>query len=87
MDKHLQILQLCLPRLTPSDVCMLRCTCSELRDMPVSWHEHSIDFHLGDSPSAIAWLHDNIVSMHKLSLTMSSSLLKLPRQDLLARGT
>jgi hypothetical protein len=39
--------------------------------MPVSWQEHSIDFHLTSaSSSAIAWLQNNIVSMRRLRLVI-----------------
>lgn len=74
MDKLLDILQLCLPRLTPNDMCMLRCTCSELRDMKVSWRDHSILFQLDGSISALAWLQKNIVCMQTLRLDINFSL-------------
>jgi hypothetical protein len=47
---------LCIPYLDPKDVCMLRCTCRELRDMPVSWRHHSINFFLNETGSAKSWL-------------------------------
>jgi hypothetical protein len=57
-DKLLDVLKLCFkgelpPVLTPKNVCMLICACSELRDKPLSWHDHSIDVLLDGSPSAI----------------------------------
>jgi hypothetical protein len=70
MDTQLQIVQLCLPLLTAVDVGMLRCTCSKLRDMRVSWQEHSIKHELNGSPSAITWLHKNIVSIQDLNLEL-----------------
>jgi hypothetical protein len=59
---------LCFRYLNVKEMCMLRCSCSELRDMRVSWQDHSIDFKLGRSWSSMAWLHKDIVSMRRLSL-------------------
>jgi hypothetical protein len=40
--------------------------------MRVSWEAHeSINFELGGSPSAIFWLHKNIVSMRTLNLKLN----------------
>jgi hypothetical protein len=74
MDKQLQVFQLCLPLLAPEDVCMMRCSCIELRDMRVSWQDHSIRFKLDGSPSAILWLYRNIVSIQDLYLQISVDL-------------
>lgn len=83
MDKLLQILRLCLPWLTPKDTCMLKstCKCFKLRDMinSASWHDHSVDFELTESDSALRWLLRNIGSMQKLTLSIS---LCVPRQKL-----
>jgi hypothetical protein len=88
MDKVLQCIQLCLPCLVPEDVCILRCTCKELRDMRVSWKDHSIDFCLEgpQSCSALSWLHKNIGSMQCLSLKSHISLATELLQGLIASG-
>jgi hypothetical protein len=88
LERHLQIehLGLCLPYLTPKYLCMLRCTCSELRDMRVSWQAHSIGHELDGSCSATSWLHRNIVSMRDLRLSLSCCLPKRTLQDLLSVG-
>lgn len=86
MDKLLQILRLCLPRLEPRDICILKCTCSELRDMRVSWHDHSINFQLDGSASATSWLHRNIVSMQTLNLKISLDLPQRTLQDVMEGG-
>jgi hypothetical protein len=52
MEERLQNVQLCLPPLTPTDVSVISCACTELRDMRVSRHDHSISFELGKSPVA-----------------------------------
>lgn len=72
MDEIAKSVRLCLPHLAPKDMCMLRCTCSALRDMRVSWHGHSIDFQLDGSVSATFWLYKNIASMRKASLKVST---------------
>jgi hypothetical protein len=86
--QHLQIvhLALCLPYISPKDMCMLRCTCSELRDMRVSWRHHSIDHKLDGSCASIAWLHKNIVSVLQLKLTITLDLPTKLLQDLLSVG-
>jgi hypothetical protein len=86
MDKQLQIVQLCLPLLTPKEVCMQRCTCSEFRDMRVSWKDHSIRFELDDSISAASWLHKNIVSMVDLTLNIITDMPARYLQDVLKGG-
>jgi hypothetical protein len=86
MDELLQMLRL-LPALrkalTPRGICMLRCTCSELRDMRVSWSDHSIDFHLKTSVSALSWLHKNIASMRQIRLTIGINLPRGMLQDVM----
>jgi hypothetical protein len=82
MEQQLQIVQLCIGHLRPEDVCMLRCTCSAMRDMRVSWHDHSIRFELDGSFSSVSWLHKNIVSMRKLYLTLSVGMPGNMLQDL-----
>lgn len=82
-SQPLLVLRLCLPRLTPKDMCMLRCTCSVLRDMRVSWQGHSIDFQLDGSISATSWLHKNIVSMRCLSLGVSLNTPERMVQDII----
>jgi hypothetical protein len=67
-------------------MCILRCTCSELRDMRVSWQDHSIEFQLDGSCSAVSWLHKNIVSMRNLRLALSCPMPKKMLQDLMAVG-
>uniref|UniRef100_A0A383VST5 F-box domain-containing protein n=1 Tax=Tetradesmus obliquus TaxID=3088 RepID=A0A383VST5_TETOB len=89
MDKLIDILQLCLARLSPHDVCMLRCTCSELHDeeqLEVSWQGHSIDFKLDGSASATSWLQMNIHSMNKLSVSISFSVPRQVLQDVMEGG-
>jgi hypothetical protein len=72
MDKHLQVMQLCLPHLLPKNVCMLKCTCRELNAMRGSWEAHqNISLTLNGSLSAMAWLHKNIVAIKQLSLTLT----------------
>jgi hypothetical protein len=67
MNKHLQVVQLCMPWLTPQSVCLLKCTCRDLNVMRVSWEAHEcITFKLDGDPTAIAWLHKNIVSFRQL---------------------
>jgi hypothetical protein len=65
---------------------MLRCTCSELRGMRVSWQDHSIDNEMRGSLSAISWLDKNIVSMRQLSLRVFFSLPQRFLQDLMGGG-
>jgi hypothetical protein len=86
MVKELQVVQLCLPFLTPKDVCLLRCTCRELRDMRVSWHDHSINFKLGESLSAITWLQKNIIFMRQLKLKLGSNFPQASLQHLMEVG-
>jgi hypothetical protein len=86
MDKHLQILQLCFPLLTLKDVCMLRCTCCELRDMPITWQDHSIEHKLDGSFSSLSWLQNNIGSMRQLSLTVTTNMSRKVLQGLMANG-
>lgn len=86
MDKLTQILQLCLPRLAPKDVCMFRCTCHELLGMHVSWQDHSIVFQLDGSLSGVAWLHKNIKSMQKLDLRLNISYPRRMLQDVMKVG-
>lgn len=54
--------------------------------MSVSWHDHSMDFQLDGSVSAIYWLHKNIVSMQQLWLTISVSLPAKTLQDVMESG-
>lgn len=90
MDKFLHILPLCLPWLTPNELCMITCTCkcSELRDLvlSLSWQDPSIDFELDGMVSAIPWLHKNIWSMQKLRLSISLGLPGRMLQDVLKGG-
>lgn len=86
MDEIPQIVKLCLPRLTPKDMCMLRCSCSELRGMGVSWQDHSINFSLGWSGSATFWLLKNIVSMRELNLNISGDVSQTALQDVMEAG-
>lgn len=83
MAKLNQILQLCLPHLGPTHICVLRCTCSTLRDMSVSWQGHSIEFGLGGSVTAAYWLHKNIVTMQHLSLFISFDMPRRMLQDII----
>lgn len=83
MDKLMQILQLSLPLLTPKDICKLKCTCSELQDVSVSWQDHSIDFKLDGSASAVSWLHKNIVSVTTLELEITVGLPLKMLQDVM----
>jgi hypothetical protein len=64
-------LRLCVRYLDPADVCMLKCSCFGLRDLRVSWQDHSINFKLGKSCSTIVWLLENIVTMRRLSLEVN----------------
>uniref|UniRef100_A0A383VAJ9 F-box domain-containing protein n=1 Tax=Tetradesmus obliquus TaxID=3088 RepID=A0A383VAJ9_TETOB len=86
MDEVLQIVKLCFPRLTPKDMCMLRCSCSELAGMSVSWQDHSINFKLDGSDSATCWLQKNIESMRKLSLNISGDVPQTALQDVMEAG-
>jgi hypothetical protein len=87
MDKHQQVVQLCLPRLRPKDICVLKCTCRELKGMRVSWDGHQqLGFTLNGSPSAISWLHKNIVTIKELSLTLEFNPPKQLLQDLFKDG-
>jgi hypothetical protein len=87
MDKHLQVVQLCAPWLSPKCACLLKCTCRDLNAMRVSWAAHKcIAFELDGSPTAIAWLHKNIVSMRRLSLEVAFSPPKQLLQGLIADG-
>lgn len=86
MDKLQEIVQLCLPRLTPGDTCMLSCTCLGLQRMRLSWRDHSVDFELAGSATATAWLHKHIASMQKLRLKISFKLPRETLQDVLKEG-
>jgi hypothetical protein len=87
MEKHPQVVQLCLPWLAPKDVCMLQCTCKELKATPLTWEAHDhIRFDLNGSPSAISWLHKNIVSIRHLSLALTFNPPKQLLQDLFVDG-
>uniref|UniRef100_A0A383VEK7 F-box domain-containing protein n=1 Tax=Tetradesmus obliquus TaxID=3088 RepID=A0A383VEK7_TETOB len=86
MDKLREVLQLCFPLLTPTDMFKLQRTCRELRDMRVSWQGHSIDFHVNESVSALSWLHKNIGSMWWLNLTISVVLPRSMLQQVMEAG-
>jgi hypothetical protein len=87
MDKHLQVVQLCVPWLSPKDVCLLKCTCRDLNAMRVSWAAHKrIAFRLDGSPTTIAWLHKNIASIRRSSLKMTFEPPKTLMQGLFADG-
>jgi len=86
MDELVKGVGLCLPRLTPKYVCMLRCTCSVLRDMSVSWQDHSIDFQLDGSASATSWLQKNIGTMKKLNLVITAAQPQRTLQDVMEGG-
>lgn len=86
MDKFQQIVQLCLPLLTPEDTCKLRCTSPELQHMRLSWHDNFIDFNLDGSVSGSAWLLKNIVSMQSLSLTTSFNMPQEVLADVMKGG-
>jgi hypothetical protein len=84
-------LKLCLPYLDAEDVRMLRCTCCELRDMDVSWKDHSIIFELEMWPresaaSALSWLNKNIGSMQQLRIIFSYKMPEQQLQDLVGAG-
>uniref|UniRef100_A0A383VEL6 SGNH hydrolase-type esterase domain-containing protein n=1 Tax=Tetradesmus obliquus TaxID=3088 RepID=A0A383VEL6_TETOB len=55
--------------------------------MRVSWRDHSIDFHLDDSACALVWLHKNIGSMRKLSVTISIAFTQGVLQDVMRGGS
>jgi hypothetical protein len=57
-----------------------------MRDMRVSWHDHSIMFDLDGSFSSIFWLHKNIGTMKELGLTIGRALPENLLQDLLKAG-
>jgi hypothetical protein len=87
MDKHQQVVQLCLPLLRPKDICVLQCTCRELNAMRVSWDGHRwLGFKLNGSPSAISWLHKYIVTMKDLHLLLTFNPPKQLLQDLFKDG-
>lgn len=86
MDELQQIMKLCLRYLEPKDMCMLQCICSDLRDMPLSLQDHSIDFQLDGSASATTWLQKNIVSMQKLALETDHDLPPELLQDVMEGG-
>jgi hypothetical protein len=72
MEQHLHILQLCLPLLSPKDVAVMRCVCSDLTKMRVSWEAYGdIHFDLNGCTSSISWLHKNIASIKTLFLAIS----------------
>jgi hypothetical protein len=88
MAKHLQVVQLCLPRLSPKDVCMLACTGKEFYTTRLTWEAHEcIRFDLDGSLSAISWLHKNIVSIRHLSLALTFNPPKQLLQGLFADGS
>lgn len=85
MKKHLQVVQLCLPRLSPKDACMLTCTCTAFKAMRFSWEAHEyLEFELDGSLSVICWLHKNIVSIRSLGLRLKFSPPKQLLQSLFA---
>lgn len=71
----MQVAQLYLPLLSPEDMSILGCVCSELQKLRVSWEAYgNIHFTLSASPSAISWLHKNIVSIKSLFLEVTFNL-------------
>lgn len=76
----MQVAQLCLPLLSPKDLAILRCVCSGYQTLRASWEAYGdIYFAMDGSPSAICWLHKNIVSITTLYLTVTFN----PPQQLL----
>jgi hypothetical protein len=87
MEKHLQVAQLCLPLLSPKNAAILRCVCSGYQMLRASCEAYGdIHFELDGSPSAICWLHKNIVSIQTLYLTLTFNPPKQLLQGLLAAG-